>query len=91
MIDFQATIGFLAGTLTTAANVPQAWKTYKSHSAEGVSFLMLVTLGAGLALWVIYGIATKSAPVVFANVAGFVLVSTLVAMKFRFDRNPSKD
>jgi uncharacterized protein with PQ loop repeat len=35
-------VGFLAGLLTTAANVPQVWKTYRSRSAEGLSFRMLV-------------------------------------------------
>jgi uncharacterized protein with PQ loop repeat len=52
---------------------------------------MLLALGSGLALWVVYGIASKSAPIIFANVAGFLLVAILFAMKFRFDANPAKD
>ena len=91
MANFQSYIGFLAGLLTTAANVPQVWKTYRSRSAEGLSFRMLVALGSGLALWIVYGIVSKSAPIIFANAAGFLLVAALVAMKLRFDANPSKD
>jgi MtN3 and saliva related transmembrane protein len=91
MTNLQSSVGFLAGVLTTAANVPQVWKTYQDRSAEGLSFRMLVALGTGLALWIVYGITSKSAPIIFANLAGFLLVATLVAMKFRFDANPSKD
>jgi MtN3 and saliva related transmembrane protein len=91
MLDFQTFIGFMAGLLTTAANVPQVWKTYQNRSAEGLSFRMLVTLGSGLALWVIYGLASQSAPIIVANIAGFLLIGALVVMKFLFDRDPSKD
>jgi MtN3 and saliva related transmembrane protein len=90
-VDSQAVIGFLAGALTTAANAPQVWKTYKNRSAEGLSFWMLIALAAGLALWIAYGISSKSAPIVAANIAGFLLVLALISMKFRFDRNPAKD
>src|ERR1700737_4516134 len=54
------TIGFIAGLLTTAANVPQVWKTYEIKSGEGLSFKMLLTLALGLSLWAIYGIMSKS-------------------------------
>lgn len=91
MLSFETSIGFLAGVLTTGANLPQVWKTYKSRSAEGLSFRMLIALGTGLALWVIYGITSKSAPIIVANTAGFLLIGALIVMKFLFDRNPSKD
>jgi MtN3 and saliva related transmembrane protein len=91
MLNMQAFIGFLAGMLTTAANVPQVWKTYRDRSAEGVSFRMLVTLGSGLALWIVYGVMSKSAPIIVANVAGLLLIATLIGMKLSFDENPSKD
>jgi MtN3 and saliva related transmembrane protein len=91
MLNFQTFIGFMAGLLTTAANVPQVWKTYQNRSAEGLSFRMLVTLGSGLALWVIYGFASQSAPIIVANIAGFLLIGALLVMKVRFDRDPSKD
>ena len=91
MVNFHAAVGFLAGALTTGANIPQVWKTYKNRSAEGLSFRMLIALATGLLLWVVYGVASKSAPIIVANVAGLVLIASLIAMKLRFDRNPSKD
>src|SRR5580704_1246869 len=37
-------VGFPAGLLTTAANIPEVSKTYRSRSGEGLSFRMLVIL-----------------------------------------------
>jgi MtN3 and saliva related transmembrane protein len=91
MFNMQASIGFLAGMLTTAANVPQVWKSYRNRSAEGLSFRMLVTLGSGLALWFVYGVMSKSIPIIGANVAGFLLILALIVMKLSFDADPSKD
>jgi hypothetical protein len=38
MNDLATMVGFLAGLVTTAANLPQVWKTYRNRSAEGLSF-----------------------------------------------------
>jgi MtN3 and saliva related transmembrane protein len=84
-------IGFIAGILTTAANVPQVVTTYKRRSGEGLSFRMLATLGTGLLLWVVYGLINQFLPIILSNAAGAALVATLIAMKFRFDRAPAKD
>jgi MtN3 and saliva related transmembrane protein len=91
MLDTQAAVGFAAGVLTTAANIPQVWKTYRNRSAEGLSFRMLLALASGLTLWIVYGVASRSAPIIGANIAGLILVASLIAMKLRFDRDPAKD
>ena len=90
-MDQGEVVGFVAGILTTAANVPQVVATYKRRSGEGLSFRMLVTLGAGLLLWVVYGLANHSLPIILSNAAGAGLVATLLAFKLRFDRRPAKD
>jgi MtN3 and saliva related transmembrane protein len=84
-------VGFLAGALTTAANFPQVWKTYRDKSAEGLSFRMLLILSVGLALWMIYGFLTDSLPLILANAIGTVLIVSLIVMKWKFDRSPTKD
>lgn len=84
-------VGFLAGLLTTAANVPQVWKTYRIRSGEGLSFRMLLALACGLALWIIYGAMGRSLPIVIANIAGLILVVALLVMKCIFDPSPAKD
>jgi MtN3 and saliva related transmembrane protein len=91
MLSASAIIGFLAGLLTTAANVPQVWKTYRSRSGEGLSFRMLVTLASGLALWIVYGVVGSSLPIILANAAALILVLALIAMKMIFDPAPTKE
>jgi MtN3 and saliva related transmembrane protein len=48
MGELSTIVGFIAGLVTTAANLPQVWKTYRSKSAEGLSFRMLLALAIGL-------------------------------------------
>jgi MtN3 and saliva related transmembrane protein len=84
-------VGFLAGALTTVANLPQVWKTYRDKSAEGLSFRMLLILSLGLALWVAYGFLTDSLPLILTNGVGTGLVVLLMVMKWKFDRSPTKD
>jgi MtN3 and saliva related transmembrane protein len=56
MYKLTTIVGFIAGSVTTAANLPQVWKTYRSKSGEGLSFRMLLALAVGLGLWIMYGI-----------------------------------
>jgi MtN3 and saliva related transmembrane protein len=85
-MDLTSVIGFLAGLLTTGANVPQVIKTYKNKSADDLSLRMVSSLAVGLALWIVYGFLTKSAPLIAANAAGFILVTALVVMKLKYSR-----
>jgi len=79
-----AIIGFAAGTLTTLAYLPQALHSYRTRSVRDISLTMLVTLNAGLLLWVGYGVAIHSMPLILANVLTFALASPLLIMKLRF-------
>jgi len=53
MYERTSIVGFIAGFVTTAANLPQVWKTYRKKSGEGLSFRMLLTLAIGLGLWIV--------------------------------------
>src|ERR1700730_6215077 len=91
MGELSTVVGFIAGLVTTAANLPQIWKTYRNKSGEGLSFRMLLALAIGLGLWITYGIMIKSLPLVATNVVVFLLILSLIAMKLKFDRAPTKD
>jgi MtN3 and saliva related transmembrane protein len=91
MYDLTTIVGFIAGSMTTAANLPQVWKTYRNKSGEGLSFRMLLTLAIGLGLWIVYGIMSKSLPVIVTNAIVFLLILLLIGMKLKFDRAPAKD
>jgi len=91
MYKLTTIVGFIAGLATTAANLPQVWKTYRTKSGEGLSFRMLLTLAIGLGLWIVYGIMSKSLPLIVTNVIVFLLILLLIGMKLKFDRAPAKD
>jgi MtN3 and saliva related transmembrane protein len=77
--------------VTTAANLPQVWKTYRNKSGEGLSFRMLLTLAIGLGIWIVYGIMSKLLPLIVTNAIVFLLILLLIGMKLKFDRAPAKD
>ncbi len=79
-------IGFLAGTLTTAAFVPQVWKSLRTGSVEDLSIGMLLMFNLGVALWIAYGWAMNALPVIVANVLTFLLTIPLLVLKFRSRR-----
>jgi uncharacterized protein with PQ loop repeat len=52
---------------------------------------MLLVLAIGLVLWIAYGVGSHSKPLIIFNAIALALVSSLIGMKFRFDRRPTKD
>jgi MtN3 and saliva related transmembrane protein len=79
----------MAGFVTIAANLPQVWKTYRSKSGKGLSFRMLLALAIGLGLWIVYGIMSKSLPLIVTNAVVLLLILSLIGMKLKFDRAPT--
>lgn len=77
-------IGALAATLTTIAFIPQAWMTWKSKRAEGVSLGMYSIFTSGVAMWLLYGMIIGAWPVIIANVFTLALALFILVMKLRF-------
>jgi MtN3 and saliva related transmembrane protein len=78
-------LGIVAGTLTTLAYLPQVIKTWRSKSADGVSWSMLIILCVGIALWLVYGLYVHDMPVIFANVVTLLLSSIILGLKIRYE------
>jgi len=76
-------IGSMAGLLTTIAFVPQVVKTWRSGSAEDISLFMFILFSLGVLLWLVYGLAIHSRPVVIANGITLVLALSILVMKLR--------
>jgi MtN3 and saliva related transmembrane protein len=91
MSDLTTIVGFMAGVVTTTANLPQVWKTYRSKSGEGLSFRMLLALAIGLGLWIVYAIMSKLLPLIVTNAVVLALILSLIIMKLTFDQRPTKD
>ncbi|NJN57795.1 MAG: SemiSWEET transporter [Leptolyngbyaceae cyanobacterium SL_5_9] len=84
--DFTTVLGLVAGALTTIAYLPQLIKTWKSKSAEDLSWSMLITLCIGIVLWLIYGTYVHDLPVILANVVTLMLSSIILVLKLRYSR-----
>lgn len=79
-------LGYLAATLTTASFMPQAWLTFRTRDASGVSLAMYGAFTLGIALWLVYGLMMRAWPIVVANLVTFVLAGGILAMKLRIGR-----
>ncbi len=77
------TIGTLAAILTTACWVPQALRTIRTKDTRGFSLWAQVLLVCGIALWLVYGLALGSWPLIGANTVTLILVVIILILKLR--------
>ncbi|HTP64673.1 MAG TPA: SemiSWEET transporter [Geobacteraceae bacterium] len=82
-------LGLLAGTITTAAAIPQVVRTYRTRHARDISIWQPVLLNVGMSLWLVYGIALGDIPLICANAVSLVCYTALIVMKILF-RNDDK-
>ncbi len=76
-------IGYAAASLTTVAFVPQAVKIVRSRDTRAISLWMYVSFTAGIALWIVYGVAMGSWPLILSNSLVLPLAATILAFKIR--------
>jgi len=82
-IDLITALGFLAGTLTTIAFLPQTIKIAKSRSSGDISLLMMGLNCAGIFCWLIYGLCIHSPPIITANAITFILITLTLILAIR--------
>jgi MtN3 and saliva related transmembrane protein len=80
-VDF---LGLAAGSLTTIAFVPQVLKIWRTRSAHDISIIMFLLFSTGVLLWLIYGIAIDSLPIIISNTITLLLALIIVFLKFRY-------
>ncbi|MGL4619844.1 SemiSWEET transporter [Chroococcidiopsis sp.] len=83
-MDLITILGLVAGSLTTIAFIPQLMKTWRSHSAQDVSFIMLVIFSTGVFLWLIYDIYLQALPIILANALTLIFNPIVVGLKIRY-------
>lgn len=79
--DLSALLGYPAAFLTTVAFVPQAWQSWRTRDLSGISLPMYALFTLGVALWLGYGLAIGSTPVVAANAVTLMLASVVLWLK----------
>lgn len=83
-MDTVTVLGFLAGTLTTIAFVPQVLKIWQSKSANDISWAMIIIFNIGVALWLVYGIILNALPLILANLITLILSLMMLVLKWRY-------
>ena len=78
-------LGIAAASLTMFGFVPQIIKMWKTHSARDVSGLTLVQFGAGVTLWMLYGIHLEDFIIIGAN--AICLATLIIALGFYLKLN----
>lgn len=83
-------VGYIAAFCTTAAFIPQVALVWRTRSASGVSMGMYSAFCFGVFLWLCYGTAIQAWPIAINNAITLVLASSVLAMKWRFERGGLK-
>ena len=79
-------IGFVAGTLTTIAFLPQLQRTWRTKSADDMSLAMLLIFTTGVFLWLIYGLYLTAWPIIITNAITFILTLTIMVLKLKYQK-----
>jgi len=76
-------VGFFAATLTTSAFLPQAYKIWKSRSAQGLSLTMYAVMATGTLSWLVYGLLIQSPSVIVANSISISIILFIITFIVR--------
>lgn len=87
MLDNIEILGLIAALLTTAAFLPQVYKTYKSKDVSSLSMPMLLLFFVGIILWFIYGIIIESFSLMMANGITIGSYALLIFFKLKYGKN----
>jgi MtN3 and saliva related transmembrane protein len=82
MMHWYDYLGYLGSFLTSITFVPQVYKAWQTKSVGDLSKWMVLIVIASAAIWLVYGIAIESGPVMVANTV--VLIFALILMYFTF-------
>lgn len=83
MVDPTAALGLVAGTCTTFALAPQAYKVWKSGRVDQLSLGMLSLMSFGTCLWLIYGVLRSDISIIWANMIAILFLSYMLTIKIK--------
>jgi MtN3 and saliva related transmembrane protein len=83
----ETAIGLAAALCTTVSYAPQVMKCWRTGEADDLSLRMFLILGAGLSLWVVYGVLRSDWVIVGANTVSVAMLSIIVYFRIRGGRS----
>ena len=85
-MNWTQVIGLAAGVCTATSLIPQVVKTIKDKKADDVSLVMLVVLGTGIALWIVYGIKRSDLPIIATNSFSLLVNLVMVFLRIKYKK-----
>ena len=79
-------LGFAAAACTTCSFIPQVLLVWRQRSAAGISTGMYLIFCFGVLLWFCYGLTIGAWPIIIANGVTLLLASSVLVMKWRFEK-----
>jgi MtN3 and saliva related transmembrane protein len=77
-------LGFAAAALTTGSFIPQALMTIRTRNTSGISLGMYLVFTTGVAVWLAYGFAIDSWPMILANTITLALAAVILGFKLKY-------
>ena len=76
-------IGLIGATLTTLCWLPQAAKSIREKDTRAISLFGTAAFAAGVACWLVYGLAKADLPLIGSSSVTLALVLVIIALKLR--------
>ncbi|MGE4263589.1 MAG: SemiSWEET family sugar transporter [Desulfovibrio sp.] len=89
-LTFAEYIGLTAGALTTAAYLPQVYRTWRTKTVGDISLVMCWAMTLGVFLWFVYGILLRAPAVIIANGVTLLLVGGMLRMRIVYGRRTDR-
>ena len=83
-MELSTYIGVGAGICTSISQVPQLIKIIKEKRADDISFMMLIILLVGVALWIWYGVTKEDYPIILTNSFSFIVNLLVIFFSARY-------
>jgi MtN3 and saliva related transmembrane protein len=77
------TIGAIGAVLTTICWLPQAIQILRERDTRAISLTATASFTAGMALWLVYGVALADWPLIGSSVVTLALMLVILGMKLR--------
>jgi len=77
-------IGMAGAVLTTLCWLPQAFKVIRERETRALSLVATAGFTAGVALWLVYGLAIGDWPLIGSDAVTLALMLPILATKLRY-------
>lgn len=80
-MDDVTILGLMAGSCSTFALAPQAFKVWRTQAVDQLSIGMLGLMLCGSLLWLLYGIIRSDVSIIWANGVAFLFIVYMFTKK----------